>query len=365
MSKEKFLFSAAKGFAFIAPIYYCLESLSMQLSLFTDLIFLVILVALLALIFSYLNMERKKEWEVLRSLILGSGLGLILLAGIPQLKVFPILIWLVILLGTTGKVFSYKIKREETLKFSSFLRLFIIMIPVLGIFYYFGTQSIWLMSASFVLVFASQQKKDLRESPSARFKCLKVSVLAIIVGLMSSVFQYSHLAIDWMMDSISSLGAGTVVIVGFIILVLATLFFAAYFHKKEIVKAEREEKERQLAQQKERDEARKDLEDKKNLLKKSILIGKDIKFEDYVIVSNIKYQIVYNESARLLLSTLDSMVASSFNDSELAIAISILEDMLTHIENKKTNSQILYKGEEELRSQINGTLKRIPKLRNH
>lgn len=365
MSKEKFLFSAAKGFAFIAPIYYCLESLSMKLGLFIDIIFLAILVALLTLTFTSFKMERKKEWEVLKSLILGSGLGLILLAGIPQLKVFPILIWLLVLLGMTGKVFSCKIKREETLRFSSFLRLFIIMIPVLGIFYYFGTQSIWLMSASFILVFASQQKKDLRESPNARFKCLKVSILAIIVGLMSSVFEYSHLAIDWMMDSISKLGAGTVVIVGFIILVLVTFAFAAYFHKKEVAKAEREEKEKQAAQKKLQDEERKELEDKKNLLRKSILIGKEIKFEDYLIVSNIKYQIVYNESARLLLKTLDSMVASSFNDSELAIAISILEDMLAHIENKKTNSQILYKGEEDLRSQINGTLKRIPKLRNY
>ncbi len=365
MSKEKFLFSAAKGFAFIAPIYYAIESLSMQLSLFTDLIFLVILVALLGLAFTSIKMEVKKEWAVLKSLILGSGLALILLAGIPELKVFPILIWLLVLLGTTGKVFSYKIKREETLKFSSFLRLLIIMIPVLGIFYYFGTQSIWLMSASFILIFASQQKKDLRESPSARFKCLKVSILAIIVGLMSLVFQYSHLAIDWMMDSVSSLGHGTVVIAGFIILVLVTFAFAAYFHKKEVAKVEREEKERQAAQKKLQDEERKELEDKKNLLRKSILIGKEIKFEDYLIVSNIKYQIVYNQAARLLLNTLDSMVASSFNDSELSIAISILEDMLAHIENKKTNSQILYKGEEDLRSQINGTLRRIPKLRNH
>lgn len=365
MSKENFLFSLAKGFAFIAPIYYAIESLSMQLSLFTDLIFLVILVALLGLAFTSIKMEVKKEWAVLKSLILGSGLALILLAGIPELKVFPILIWLLVLLGTTGKVFSYKIKKEEALKFSLFLRLLIIMIPVLGIFYYFGTQSIWLMSASFILVFASQQKKDLRESPSARFKCLKISIVAILVGLLSSVFQYSHLAIDWMMDSVSSLGHGTVLITGFVILVLATLFFAAYFHKKEIAKAEREEKERQLAEIKQRDQERKELENKRNLMRKSILSGKDINFDDYIIVSNIKYQIVYNQSARLLISTLDSMVASSFDDSELSLAISILEDMLAHIENKKTNSQILYKGEEELRSQINGTLRRIPKLSNH
>lgn len=298
--------------------------------------------------------EKNLKRAIINSLLLGLGIALILIPEYPGVKFIPFALWTAVLFTAGYGQMMKRIREKKEFSSLEFIKLAVLTIPVLGVFYTFGSQYIWLMSVAFILILASQQK-DTRSNLSTRFKLYQASALAIVVGAISTAYQFFS-KID-LFSYISAGAALTILITLSLIVIIAVALII--INKRE----ELEAKKRQVALL-EKESQEKMLKWKRHTQSiEEIIHTENIQYEYFFLVSNAKQQIVFGVSALDLLAKLEFIMRNSYRDNEIYKATLHLEGIINYVRKQKDYEHIIYKGEEALFSKISNILEIIPQAR--
>lgn len=358
MNKEKSLFLTSMVSAFVLPIALAVESLFSSRGIFCSLAILLIAGSATALALIFFRMKRKYEAIALKSLMLGSGVAVMILPGSLSIRLWSIVTWLVILVSVLIYTSYKKRDNNEKVKTLHVLKIVLMSLPILGALYYFKSQYIWLAVVALLLIFAALQRRDSRSYTEMYVEFVKVLIVSILVAFISTVLQYANIGLELF----TSIDPGDLILPSFAALIILTFIFAFYFHKKD----KRKEEEERLAKRERETEAEneKTARRKEQMLEiKKLILSGNIKYEDHLTISNLKKQIFWRDGhkydANLTLEVADIMLRDGKDDDIMYLAVEVLEGMANYIKEKKTDLKLTYKGEDEIKRSINKSLSHV------
>ena len=353
---------------FLLPILVVLSSYVFKLSITLSISILAVLFMVVFQIAKFLI--KSEEYHFTFKISLGTATALIILAGLPSIRVIPFMVWLVLyfslLIQFTVKI-QNKIEYEKHL-FYKIILLSVASLTLLGLYLHFGKMTIWLMVSAFLFAILAKRKIDIYGLKWLWTKNWLI-VISIAIGITSTIIQFRKTVVLFNLKLLPFIG---LTLLAIIVLAVTFLLIRHYFlmrkirkdgirykeEKKRKEKEQKEEKKREEKEQDERNAKTEKLKKEKDLARDNFLtelLNGDNDLEKYftnISVSNVKKQITWGTLLNDALMMSNHIITASFNDGELILVKIFLEKILKRINTAKHGIEMEYTGEKEIRDKI-------------